>query len=436
MAVASPHGRSARAIVRLSGPCVERALAAVLADAPPRLKGVHVRSLRVGDRLAVPCLVLRFVAPASYTGEESAEVQLPGNPALVERTLASLLAVEGVRLAEPGEFSARAYMNGRLTIAQAEGVAATIAARTVEDLDAARRLLGGRTGERYGAWAESIATLLALVEAGVDFTDQEDVVPIAPADLRERLGTLAAEIGVELRGDASARLGDSARAAVALVGRPNAGKSTLFNALLGRRRAVVSDAPGTTRDALREPLDLSRDAPGAPSVDLLDLPGMDTATHGPIDAEAQRAARAALGAAEAVLHCDPTGRFAPVEGVPGSVPTIRVRTKADLPGRGGGGLAVCALDGWNLGPLRRAIADAVGAPAGSMLPRHRRALSLTLRGLEEACALAATDAHSFGAPELVSDALRGALDAIGELTGHITPDDVIGRVFVSFCVGK
>ncbi|HRQ72104.1 MAG TPA: 50S ribosome-binding GTPase [Phycisphaerales bacterium] len=436
VAVASPHGRSARAIVRLSGAGVERALAVVLADAPPSSAGMHACLLRVADRLTIPCLALRFVAPASYTGEDSVEVQLPGNPALVERTLAVLLAVDGVRLAEPGEFSARAYLNGRLTITQAEGVAATIAARSRDELDAARRLLSGDTGERYGAWADEIATLLALVEAGVDFADQEDVVPIVPGDLRRRLGALVGEIGAELHGEFRARLGASDRATVALVGPPNAGKSTLFNALLGRRRAVVSDVAGTTRDALREPLDLSQDAPGAPTVDLLDLPGLDGVAHGPIDAGAQRGARASLGAVDAIIHCDPTGRFASIEGAPAAVPILRVRTKADLPGRGGGGLAVCALDGWNLGPLRRAIADAVGAPAGSMLPRHRRALAFALRGLEDAGSLTANDAHSLGAPELVADALRSALDAIGGLTGRITPDDVIGRVFASFCVGK
>ncbi len=422
--------------MRLSGPGVERALSGVVAEVPPLSAGVHACSLRVADRLMIPCLVLRFVAPASYTGEDAAEVQLPGNPALVERTLARLLAQDGVRLAEPGEFSARAYMNGRLTIAQAEGVAATIAARTAEDLDAARRLLSGCTGERYREWADEIATLLALVEAGVDFADQEHVVPIAPADLIDRLSALVAEIGGELHGESPASLRGSDRAAAALVGPPNAGKSTLFNALLGRRRAVVSDVPGTTRDVLREPLDLSPDAPGAPGVDLLDLPGLDAATHGPIDAEAQRAARAALRAADAIIHCDPTGRYAPIEDVPAAVPVIRVRTKADLPGSEHGGLPVCALDGWNLGPLRRAIADSVGVPTGSLLSRHRRALALTLRGLEEAGTLVTNDSRSLGAPELVADALRAALDAIGELTGRVTPDDVIGRVFASFCVGK
>lgn len=263
---------------------------------------------------------------------------VPGNPALVQRVIATLLTHENVRLATPGEFSARAYLNGKLTLAQAEGIAATIAARTDAELAAAEALLSGGTGRVFAHWADELTTLLALVEAGIDFTDQEDVVPIAPDDLVRRLTTLAHALADHL---GSVRGGEhrDTLPVVALAGPPNAGKSTLFNALLGRRRAVVSPIAGTTRDVLAERLDLSGDAPGADPIMLLDLAGLDASPEwaagdsaaNAIDADAQARAREALTHADIIIHCDPTGRFDTA--IPGSTerPTIRARTKSDLP---------------------------------------------------------------------------------------------------------
>jgi tRNA modification GTPase len=438
VASASPAGRSLRALVRLSGAgtfeVLDRLRGGRGAGNVARFAAPAVISL--GGR-EVPVLLSTSPGPRSYTGEHTAEIQVPGNPFLVERLLLSLTAMPGVRLAQPGEFTARAYLAGRLTLSEAEGVAATISATTREQLGAAAELLSGRTGERYRGWAEELATLLALVEAGIDFTDQEDVVAIAAPALHERLRALVEKLGEHLGGSGEA---GSAAARVALVGRPNAGKSTLFNALLGRRRAVTSPVAGTTRDVLVEELDLSREVPGAGAVLLEDLAGLDAVGTAPSSLD-QQAAQKALADADLLLWCDPTGRFeaAPLR-LPAK-PTVRVRTFGDQPHGSWTreDLAVCALDGWNLGVLRRAIADAAttsrGATVAALLPRHRRAISQAVQHLSEA-AQRCQGLHRVDHPEVIALTLRLALDELGELVGQISPDEVLGRVFSTFCVGK
>jgi tRNA modification GTPase len=352
----------------------------------------------------------------------------------LERVLARALQVPGVRHAEPGEFTARAYLNGKLTLEQAEGVAATVAARTDEQLASARDLLAGTAGARYRGWADELTTLLALVEAGIDFTDQEDVRAIEPGDLALRLERVRDQLRSFL-GAAGGTERAHALPRVVLFGAPNAGKSTLFNALLGRRRAVVSGVAGTTRDVLAEELDLSRDAPGSGCVLLTDLAGLDESDVGGTAAEAQTRARTALAGADVIVHCDPAGDFGALDA--GAL-VIRVRTKADVPAHrvdSEDALAVCALDGWNLGALRRAIADAAwsrrAAGLAALLPRHRRAIE----SMESSVGAGMDLARGADAAELAGH-LRMALDAAGELVGRIAPDDILGRVFATFCVGK
>jgi tRNA modification GTPase len=383
---------------------------------------------------------MTFPAPGSYTGEDSFEVLIPGNPVLAERVVLEFTRLPGVRLATPGEFSARAYLHGRLTLGQAEGVAAMIAARSEDELADARRLMEGQTGKMYASWCDELATLLGLVEAGIDFTDQEDVVPIAPAQLSRRIGALVDAIGAHLGSDRGAEAAPVIPT-VALAGPPNAGKSTLFNALLGRRRSVVSPVAGTTRDVLSERLELG-DQQHAGAVMLQDLAGLDPrgSEGGASDREAQEAALAALKDADVLLLCDPAGRFETA--VPGDAgrPTIRVRTKADMPGGPvSGAVPVCAIDGYNLGALRRAMWDAAcaGRVGRALPPRHRRALEQTLYELRLVRGgVRSAHAGGLGQVELVAEGLRAALDVLGELTGEVTPDDVIGRIFATFCVGK
>ncbi|MBS0189531.1 MAG: GTPase [Phycisphaerales bacterium] len=445
IACATAAGFSPRAIVRLSGPRAFEVVG-VLASASEQgagaaghlSRGLAKGRIVLGGGASFACMVAAFPAPGSYTGEDVVEFFVPGNPHLVERIMRlAIERVDGVRLATPGEFTARAYFNKRLTLEQAEGVAALIAAQNASELAEAGRLLSGARGKAYERFADEVTTLLALVEAGIDFTDQEDVVAIEPSKLAARAGELSREMRGLLGGPAEAaeRHGD---VRAILVGAANAGKSTLLNALLGRARAVVSPIAGTTRDVLEEPLDLSRECVAGGSVILCDSPGVEAGEGSAVYLETQRTMREAAGVADILIWCDPTGRFE--GGVPGGGAgrVIRVRTKADLPaGKRAKGdfFEVSALSGYHIGVLRRAIADAAagGAVRGGVLPRHRRALRAAAAALEGVERAASSGVY---APEIVAGGLREALDALGELTGRITPDDVIGRVFATFCVGK
>lgn len=446
LAVATPPGFSARGIVRLSGPGAF-ALLRAWTDSGDRVlpnplgRGVF-RSLGRVSGLPLPLLVVAFPGPHSFTGEDVVELLLPGNPHLLRRVIDGLLELAeqaglSMRRANPGEFSARAFLNDRMSLEQAEGVAALISAENAEEMDAAQRLLRGERGGQYRAIADEGATLLALVEAGIDFTDQEDVVAIEPAELRRRLSAMSKVIGAMV-GSAAGEEADRALPRVVLAGKPNAGKSTLFNALLGRVRAVVSAEAGTTRDVLEEELGL-----GDACVLLCDCAGIEEATAIGVVAESMQArTREAIESADVVLWCDPTGRFDASDLPSTRARLIRVQTKADMMhAHGHDAIEVSALDGFNLATLRRAITDQAwgggngGGRRSSTLPaRHRRALAVAAGALELTIESAAGD--RLRNPELVASHLRGALDALGELTGRLTPDDVLGRVFATFCVGK
>ncbi|MBK7404959.1 MAG: 50S ribosome-binding GTPase [Phycisphaerales bacterium] len=372
IALASAPGRSERAVLRCSGPHTTELVDRFL-RAPANTRGVWPGEFLLDGARPVSCPVLATISPAptSYTGEDTAEFTLPANPYLIERVLDHCCRVSGVRRAGPGEFTARAYLNGRMSLDEAEGVAAMIAADSADDFDAARRLATGQAGAVYRRWAEELTALLALVEAGIDFTDQEDVVPIAPGTLLVRLRTLRQSL-------AGFTLGQAAEGSrglaplVALVGPPNAGKSTLFNTLLARPRSIVADEPGVTRDAIVEDLHLDETAGPGLAVRLADLPGLDACASGPAARAAQARAREVLAQADALLYCDHTARFAPLD-APATVPMLRVRTKADLPPApdlpDAADLAVCA-PGW-LEDLVAPARDLRVVPRGSRIVLRR-----------------------------------------------------------------
>lgn len=458
-AVSTPPGSARRAMIRLSGPDAHAAIDALLVNAslagassddPRDRPGASVAVLRLGAS-TLPVRILRYHAPRSYTGEHAAEVILPGNPVLVDRVIEALCAHAGeraVRRAGPGEFTARAYLNGRLSLEQAWGVGALVAARTEAERRAARALLDGTLGSHLARWLDELTTLLALVEAGIDFVEEEDVVAIEPAALRER----AAGVRARLEQARPARERESGAPLIALLGPPSAGKSTLFNALLGSARVVTHADPGTTRDAIIEPLDCS--APGVPGLvaDLADLPGLDA---GDASHPALRAAALACAArADLVLLVDDAGRFeidAELLGAlaPG-VPTLRVRTKADRPlaappdarstneRESPGAIEVCALDGRGLGELRDAIARALDRSASTDRLRFGADQSARLAAAigELDALLDLLDAGLGAKPEVLAEHLRGAVDALGAIAGRVTDEDILGRVFATFCVGK
>ena len=443
-AIASARG-GPRGIVRLSGPGTHGVIARICSDDCPD-RSVFRTLLRLpasGGRdspvASLPVSVMLFHTPRSYTGQDSAEILTVGNPAVLERVLGVLLD-SGARRATPGEFSARAYLHGKLSIEQAEGIAARIAASRDSELEAAERVRTGDFGSRCLGWSDRVADLLALVEAGIDFTDQEDVVAIPADELAAGLDALLGELDAELGGEGATEA-ETGMPSVVLIGPPNAGKSTLFNALVGGARSVVSDRAGTTRDAIAETIEIGY-AGGGERVRLIDLPGLDADAGGrgsDADRAAQEAAVREIASASLLIACDPAGLFESLRGLD-ERRALRVITKADLPhtqGSDRGSIAVCALDGWHLEQLREAIADHAvrDARGDGLIPRHRRALAAARSGIALAHNLALGDG-GLAEPEMVASLLRSALDEIGSVSGRIAPDAVLGRVFASFCVGK
>jgi tRNA modification GTPase len=378
--------------------------------------------------------------PHSYSGDDTVELQAPGHPVLLARLIDSMLrdAQERgihVRLAGPGEFTARAFLSGRQSLLEAESVAALIAARSDDEIKAANLMRTGRLGTLAQDLAASLVGALALVEAGIDFTDEEDVVAITPGDLLARIESVIGSIEEHL--DRSVGL-ESLQALpwVVLEGEPNAGKSTLFNTLLGRERAVVSSVRGTTRDVIAEPLRLGgvMDA----EVLLVDLAGTD-AVSSPIDEAMQRLAQEARARGDVIIRCLSPGEDRPAA----TANTIHIRTKGDLitDHESTCDLTLSAHEGWGIDELRHAVAarlesnrSSLSADAMVLAPRQEAALSTACDRLKEArCVI---DSAGGDTPELVAGLLREAIDSIGEIVGVISPDDVLDQVFSTFCIGK
>ncbi len=426
-ALATPPGRGAIAVIRLSGPETEAVLTALGAGGlRPRI--ACLRTLTHSGEPLDDALVLRFAGPASYTGDDAAELHLHGGPAVVEGVSAALIAL-GLRPAEPGEFTRRAFENGKLDLTRAEAVADLVDAESGAQRRQALGQLGGALAATYEGFRSRLLRALALVEAEIDFPDEEvpdNLTREAEPILKDLAGHLRAALEDRDRGR---RVRDGY--SIVLIGETNAGKSTLFNALIAREAAIVTDIPGTTRDVLDARLEI-----GGYAVTLSDTAGLRDSDD-PVEAEGVRRARARAAAADLRLWIrapgDPEGPAASLF----RAGDLMIRTKADLGGVGGDGLAVSVSAGTGLGTLHDwLLARLTQDLSGSDFPpvtraRHAQRLRAALERVEAARARIGE-----GHPELAADDLRAAARALSAVTGNVGVEDVLGEVFASFCIGK
>jgi len=425
-ALASGAGRAAVAVLRISGP-ESAALLAALCGAPPPPRRASLRRLAGPDGTPLDrALVLWLPGPASYTGEDSAELHLHGGRAVID-AVADALAALGARPAEPGEFTRRAFLNGRMDLTEAEGIADLIDAETEAQRRQALRQTEGALAGTLRGWADRLRLLLAEQEALIDFPD-EDLPPETEERVRGEIEALAAAMAARL---ADGRRGERLREGLTFViaGAPNVGKSSLVNALAAREVAIVSPLPGTTRDALE-----ARVALGGVPVTLVDTAGLREAGDA-IEAEGVRRALVHARAADLVIEVVVAGEAGGSGGGERDPARLLVANKTDLGGAVPvGALGVSAATGQGLDALRDALAaraatlTRVEGPPPLTRSRHRAAL------IEAEERLRAARIAEW--PELRAEDLRLALRAIGRITGHVGVEDILDTLFARFCIGK
>jgi len=414
-ALSSGAPPAAIAVVRISGPRAEAALEA-LAGTLPAPRRATVAALRAGGEVLDNALIIRFPGPHSATGEDVVELHLHGGRAVVAGVRAALGAMAGLREAEPGEFTRRAFENGRIDLAEAEGLADLLEAETESQRRAALALAGGALSRQVETWQARILALAAEVEAALDFSDEDDVAPLA-ADFPARLEALSEELASWLARPPAERLRDGVR--IVIAGPPNAGKSSLLNALAGREAAITAATPGTTRDLVEAPVAIA----GAPFL-LVDTAGLRESADA-IETIGVARARASIAAADIILWLgDPAG--APER-------AIRVHAKADLaPAPAAADIAVSARTGVGVEALARLLIQ----HSDSLLPgqgevalnrRHRAALQQALDALND---------PRFDDVLIVAEALRQARRALDRISGRAGVEDMLDALFGRFCIGK
>ncbi len=422
-AAASGAGRAAVTVIRISGPASRDILAILCRSVPePRraaLRGIHDRDGALLDR----ALVLWLPGPSSYTGEHSVELHLHGGRAVLDG-VSEALADLGARPAEPGEFTRRAFLNGRMDLLEAEAVGDLVAAETAAQRDQALRQLDGALGRIYDGWRDRLVALMAQQEALIDFPD-EDLPDDTAAHLLTEMSLLRGEIAAHLD---DGRRGERLREGLvfAVTGAPNVGKSSLVNVLAQRDVAIVAGTPGTTRDALEARVVLA----GVP-VTLVDTAGLRDSDD-PIEAEGVRRARVRAAEADLVIAVVEAGDQADA---PAHPRCLLVANKVDL---GGGvpadmiGASACTGEGIDslrerLAREARALTEAAGPPPLTRA-RHRAALQAA-----QTCLAGAIQARL---PELRAEELRLALQALGRITGKVGVEAILDAVFAQFCIGK
>lgn len=431
-ALSSAPGRAGIAVIRISGSGADEALAALTQRALPEPRVASIRTLfgnTNGEHIDV-ALVARMPGPASYTGEDIVELSVHGGRAVVTGVLSALASMRGLRPAEAGEFTRRAVEHGRLDLTQAEAVADLVAAETEAQRRQALDQLGGALGTLYDDWRARLIRAAAWLEAGIDFTDEE-IPADAHAASRAALAVIANEVRTHLD---DARRGEILREGlhVAVIGPPNAGKSSLINALAQRDVAIVSDVPGTTRDIIEVRLDL-----GGYPVILADTAGLREPDNA-IEREGVRRARVRAEAADLRLMvldattCEPTGAMDPLLL---RAADLTVWNKADLARRGRAGRNISAKTGEGLQDLISDLAREAetrltsGSPALTRV-RHRRSLEVAHDAIRSALAAPNTS------PELAAENVRIALTELGRITGRVDLDELLDAIFRDFCIGK
>jgi tRNA modification GTPase len=431
-ALASAPGRSGVAVLRVSGLAAGDCIKSLTGRDIPKVRHAVLRTLKARDgRVIDQGLVLWFAAPSSLTGEDVAEFQVHGGRAIVDALGMELAALPGCRAAEPGEFTRRAVENGKFDLTQAEAIADLVAAETESQRRQAQRQKEGALGALYEGWRGELVQALAWAEAAIDFSD-EDLPGGVLGDARQIANSVRRNIRSHLN---DGRRGELVREGLFLtiVGPPNAGKSSLVNALAGRDVAIVSETAGTTRDVIEVRMDF-----GGYSVILADTAGLRAAA-GSIEAEGVRRALARAESADLVLllldgsAADPTGEI-PDNMVNNS--SLTVWNKADLPWPSRReGLAISLKTGAGLDGLIAAISakarerlESGGDSPVLTRPRHRRALTEAVEALDRA--------ETGRAPELFAEDLRLAVRSIGRITGAFDVEELLDSIFRDFCIGK
>lgn len=433
-AIATPPGEGAIAMVRISGPDVKPILARIFKSSvkTPAMRQATFGKIHDGDEVLDQVLVTAFQAPASFTGEDMAEITCHGGILLAARILETVLR-SGARAADAGEFSQRAFFNGKIDLTRAEAIMDIIRARTAPALRAAALQLEGRLGKEIMALRDTVLEVVAHIEAWIDFPEEG----IDPATGLHLLAKIKAVIERTERLISTADEGRVLREGirVAIVGLPNAGKSSLLNRLLGMDRAIVSEVPGTTRDTIEESACLR-----GILFRLTDTAGLRE-TNDPVEREGVARSGRAMESADLVLHIFDASATTPP--APLNDREILVANKCDLLPSGSkkhtGAIAVSSLTGEGFDALLDAMTNANGskhAGTGDSLAainaRHKALLESAVISLRAAAELVQTNAP----PELAAVELRSSLDALGRIVGATDTEDILGEIFSRFCIGK
>jgi len=440
-AIATPPGQGGVGIIRLSGP-KSRAIAEAIIGTLPQPRHAHLAHFSDSSgQLIDEGIALFFPTPNSFTGEDVLELQGHGGPVVMDILLQTTLDM-GARIARPGEFSERAFLNGKLDLVQAEAIADLIESGTASAARLAVRSLQGKFSERIYQLVESVTNLRIYVEAAIDFPEEEiDFLSDGKvsADLQHIVDELKRVV-------ASAETGRLLRDGMTLViaGLPNAGKSSLLNALAGREAAIVTAVPGTTRDLLREQIQIK----GMP-LHIIDTAGLRESDD-LVEQEGVRRAREQIEQADRLLwvfddQADPENSSIQQASLPLNIPLTLIRNKIDIGNREpkisqhalGVEVALSAKEGVGIELLRDHLADSVGYHGdveGEFIAR-RRHLDALNRAAEH-LAIAKITLESEVAGELVAEELRFVQNALSEITGEFSPDDLLGKIFSSFCIGK